>query len=307
MPYPEIDPILINLGPLPIRWYALAYIAGLVIGAWYVGRLVARPALWTPAAPPLGRQGVDDLVTWIIVGVILGGRLGFVLFYRPELIFELTSLGPLPVPQLIAIWEGGMSFHGGLLGVAVAALLFARRRETDPLRVGDLLACAAPIGLFFGRLANFINAELYGRETDAPVGMVFPVRFDREADAWLYGPEGSVGAYTREAWLETGRAVARHPSQLYEAALEGLVLFVVIRVAVTRLGALRHPGFATGLFLCGYGLARFVVEFFRQPDAYDFAGPIGFLTRGMMLSLPMIALGVFLAWRATRVPKEVPA
>lgn len=309
MPYPEIDPVLVSLGPLPIRWYALAYIAGLLIGAWYVGRLLARPALFAPAAPPLDRRSVDDLVTWIIIGVVLGGRLGFVLFYRPELIFEVTRLGPVPVPQLLAVWEGGMSFHGGLLGVCVAAFVFARRRGEDPLRVGDLLACATPIGLFFGRLANFINAELYGRPTEAPVGMVFPQRFDRTADAWLYGPEGGSATYTREAWLDSGNAVARHPSQLYEAALEGLVLFVVIRIAVTRLGALRRPGLATGLFLAGYGVARFTVEFFRQPDAYESAATIGFLTRGMMLSLPMIALGAFLVWRASRRPhpKELTA
>ena len=300
MPYPEIDPVLIHLGPLPIRWYALAYIAGLVIGAWSVGRLLARPALWSPAAPPLTRSALDDLVTWIIVGVILGGRVGFVLFYRPELLGEVARLGPVPVPALLAIWEGGMSFHGGLLGVAVATLLFARRRGADPLRIGDLLACAAPIGLFFGRLANFINAELYGRTTDAPVGMVFPRVFDTVRDRWLYGPEGEIPSYTREAWLATGQAEARHPSQLYEAALEGVVLFVVIRLAVTRFGALRRPGLATGLFLGGYGLSRFVVEFFREPDAYRFADAVGFLTRGMLLSIPMIALGLFLAWRATR-------
>ena len=300
MPYPEIDPVLISLGPLPIRWYALAYIAGLILGAWYVGRLLARPALWGAASPPLTRAQLDDLVTWIIVGVILGGRIGFVLFYRPELLLSLTTLGPVPVPQALAVWEGGMSFHGGLLGVAVATLLFARRRGENPLRIGDLLACATPIGLFFGRLANFINAELYGRETDAAVGMVFPLRFDRQADAWLYGPEGGPAAFTREAWLASGDAVARHPSQLYEAALEGVLLFLLIRVAVVRFGALRRPGLATGLFLGGYGLARFVVEFFREPDTYAFAEAIGFLTRGMTLSLPMIALGAFLAWRATR-------
>ena len=307
MPYPEIDPVLISLGPLPIRWYALAYLAGVVLGAWYVGRLLSRPQLWAPAAPPLERSALDDLVTWIIVGVILGGRLGFVLFYRPELLFELTSLGPIPVPQLLAVWEGGMSFHGGLLGVAVATLLFARRREADPFRIGDLLACATPIGLFFGRIANFINAELYGRPTDAPVGMVFPVRFDRASDAWLYGPDSSAALYTRAEWLATGQAVARHPSQLYEAALEGAVLFAVLYVAVTRFGLLRRRGAAIGVFLAGYGLSRFVVEFFREPDTYRYTETLGFLTRGMMLSLPMIALGAFFLWRARTTPKEVAA
>jgi phosphatidylglycerol:prolipoprotein diacylglycerol transferase len=288
MPYPEIDPVLISLGPLPIRWYALAYLAGVVLGTLYVGRLIAAPARWGGAGAPLDKRKLDDLVTWIIIGVIAGGRLGFLLFYRPELILEMTSvLGGVPFPAALAVWEGGMSFHGGLIGVAAAAFLFARRIGEDPFRIGDLLACAAPIGLFFGRIANFINAELYGRPTDAPVGVVFPDYWDPRTEGWVYAAD----------------AVPRHPSQLYEAALEGLLLFVVIRVATTR-GLLRHPGAATGLFLAGYGLARFLVEFFREPDAY--AATLGFLTRGMLLSLPMAAIGAFLIVRALRKPAPAP-
>lgn len=294
MPYPDIDPVLISLGPLPIRWYALAYLAGVALGAFYVVRLVARPALWGEGVPPLDKAKIDDLVTWIILGVILGGRLGFLLFYRPELILELTRvLGAVPFPAALAVWEGGMSFHGGLLGVAVACWAFARRIGEDPFRIGDLLACAAPIGLFFGRIANFINAELYGRATDAPWGVVFPQYWDPTSQAWIYASD----------------AVARHPSQLYEALLEGALLFVVIRLCVLR-SALRHPGVATGTFLAGYGASRFLVEFFREPDSY--AATFGFLTRGMMLSLPMILLGAFLIVRGLRRPvpsqaTEVPA
>ena len=293
MPYPDIDPVWFSIGPVPVRWYALAYLAGIVMGAAYIGRLLRQPERWAPGgAPPMDKSALDDFTTWIILGVIAGGRLGFLLFYRPELFAEPIGAWPavfgVPVWPPLAVWTGGMSFHGGLLGVAVATVLFARRRGRDPVAIGDLLACAAPIGLFFGRLANFINAELYGRPTDASWGVVFPDYWSDAEDRWVYAED----------------AVARHPSQLYEAALEGLLLFVVIRVAVTRFGALRHPGAATGLFLLGYGLSRFTVEFFREPDAY--AATFGFLTRGMMLSLPMAALGAFLVWRG-RTREAVPA
>ena len=296
VPFPEIDPVWFHLGPLPVRWYALAYIVGIALGGVVIARLIARPALWGPnGSPPVDRRSLDDFTTWIVIGVIAGGRLGFLTFYRPELFVAPVSAWPdlfgVPVWPPLAVWTGGMSFHGGLIGVAVATVLFARRRGADPLAIGDLLACAAPVGLFFGRMANFINGELYGRPTDAAWGMVFPDYFDPALDAWVYGAE----------------AVARHPSQLYEAFLEGAVMFVVVRVAVTRFGALRRPGVATGLFLAGYGLSRFAVEFFREPDSY--AATLGFLTRGMMLSLPMALFGAALVWWATRrpAPREVPA
>lgn len=292
MSFPEIDPVFFHLGPLPIRWYALAYLAGIVLGWFYIARLIQQPGLWGPRGqagaggnPPLDKALLDDFVSWVILGVILGGRVGFVLFYRPELMWQGVGswpqlFGSIPVWPPLAVWTGGMSFHGGLIGVAVVTLLFARKRGTDALRIGDLLACTAPIGLFFGRLANFINGELYGRPTDGPMGIRFPEYFDSGAERWVYAPD----------------AVPRHPSQLYEAALEGLVLFLVLRLAVTRFRILRFRGAATGLFLAGYGLARFFVEFYRQPDSY--AATLGFLTRGMLLSLPMIGLGAWLYWRA---------
>lgn len=293
MAFPDIDPVWFHIGPLPVRWYALAYLTGIVLGAWYVARLIGRSDVWGPGRQaPLAKASLDDFTTWIIVGVIAGGRLGFLLFYRPDTFLIPFERWPdvfgVPVWPPLAVWEGGMSFHGGLIGVAVATVLFARRRGVSALAIGDLLACAAPIGLFFGRIANFIGAELYGRPTDAPVGMVFPDYFDEARDAWVYAPD----------------AVARHPSQLYEAALEGIVLFVVIRIAVTRFGAFRYPGAATGLFLLGYGLSRFAVEFFREPDAY--AATLGFLTRGMLLSAPMALLGAALIWRG-RTRAAVPA
>ncbi|MEM1409694.1 MAG: prolipoprotein diacylglyceryl transferase [Pseudomonadota bacterium] len=310
MAFPEIDPVWFHLGPLPIRWYALAYLAGITLGWYYIARLLGEAQLWRPRSapdtgctPPLDKPQLDDFVSWIIVGVIAGGRLGFVLFYRPELMWSDIATWPqlfgrMPIWPPLAVWTGGMSFHGGLLGVAVATLLFAQKRGVDALRIGDLLACTAPIGLFFGRIANFINAELYGRATTAPIGMVFPQTYSRQQEAWLYGPDSGVPLYTREDWLATGEAIARHPSQLYEAALEGLLLFVVMTIAITQFRLLRFRGAAVGLFLAGYGLARFSVEFFREPDSY--AATLGFLTRGMMLSLPMVAIGLLLIWRAHR-------
>lgn len=291
MSFPEIDPVFFHIGPLPIRWYALAYLAGITLGWAYLARLLARPALWNgrgsirnPEQPPLDKGMLDDFVSWIILGVILGGRIGFVLFYRPELMWQSvaewpTLLGRIPVWPPLAVWTGGMSFHGGLIGVALVTVLFARKRGSDALRIGDLLATAAPIGLFFGRIANFINGELYGRPTDSWIGMRFPDYHDARTGEWVYAAD----------------AVPRHPSQLYEAALEGLLLFLVLRVAVTRFRILRFRGAATGLFLAGYGAARFFVEFFREPDSY--AATLGFLTRGMLLSLPMIALGAYLFYR----------
>lgn len=291
MNFPEIDPVFFHLGPLPIRWYALAYLAGISLGWVYLARLLNDHKLWNargsirnPDRPPLDKQALDDFVSWIILGVILGGRLGFVMFYRPELMWQDLNdwprlLGSVPVWPPLAVWTGGMSFHGGLIGVAIVTVLFSRKRGTDPLRIGDLLACAAPIGLFFGRLANFINGELYGRPTDSWIGMRFPDYYSEAQGAWIYGAD----------------AVARHPSQLYEAALEGLLLFIVLRIAITRFRILRFRGAATGLFLAGYGASRFFVEFFREPDSY--AATLGFLTRGMLLSLPMVLLGLFLFYR----------
>ncbi|MFQ3623541.1 MAG: prolipoprotein diacylglyceryl transferase [Acetobacteraceae bacterium] len=250
--FPEIDPVVVSIGPFAIRWYALAYIAGIVIG-W---RLVRRLAAAAPvAASP---QQVDDYLTWAVLGVILGGRLGYVLFYLPG--HYLAN--PL---EALMVWKGGMSFHGGLLGVILATLSFCRLRGIDFFAFMDRIAVATPIGLCLGRLANFINAELYGRPWDGPWAMVFPT---------------------------DPLSLPRHPSQLYQAALEGLLLFAVM-AWLARDGRLRaRRGFLAGAFLVGYGIARIVGELFRQPD--EFLGFLpGGLTMGQVLSLPMLAVG---AW-----------
>lgn len=263
--FPEIDPVLFRIGPIAIRWYALAYIAGLFLGWRYCARLGARhlPAKIEPAF-------FDDLLLWATLGVVLGGRVGYVLFYKP--MYFLTD----PI-QIVKVWEGGMSFHGGLLGVTLAIVFFSRYRKVDMLAVGDVVAAAAPIGLFFGRLANFINGELFGRVTDVPWGMVFPEG----------GPE------------------PRHPSQLYEAFLEGLVLFVLLYVLV-RLGGLRHRGSLIGTFLAGYGLSRFLVEFVREPDTH-LGLLFHFVTMGQLLSLPMILLGGFVILWSLRASRSAAA
>lgn len=267
--YPTIDPILVQIGPIAIRWYALAYIAGILIGWRYIVRLVRNPALWpSKAGAPATREQIDDIVAWVTLGIILGGRLGYIFFYAPDTIWN----APLDV---FAIWKGGMSFHGGLIGVIAAGVLFARRNNLDPMRLGDLFAAAAPIGLFFGRLANFINGELYGRAWNGPWSMVFPT---------------------------DPLQVPRHPSQLYEAALEGIVLFIILRIVSHSFSAFKKPGVMTGVFLLGYGLARSFVENFRQPDTHLPDMPLG-LTMGMLLSLPMIGIGAWLIYRAEKAAR----
>jgi len=264
IPYPEIDPVLVQLGPFAIRWYALAYIAGLVIG-WQIMRRVCEqpPKLLSPVK-------IDDFLLWAALGVNLGGRLGYVLFYKPL----FYAANPLAI---LTLWEGGMSFHGGLLGVVAAILLFAWRNKVDPLMLADLVAIVTPIGLFFGRLANFINGELWGRVSDVPWAMIFP----------------------------RGGPLPRHPSQLYEAAIEGIVLFAILAVMI-RLGALKRPGLILGSFIAIYGIARIIGEFFREPDPQ-----LGFLwgglTMGMLLSVPMIIAGaviIVVAWRR-KLPNPV--
>lgn len=286
VPYPNIDPVALQLGPLPIRWYSLAYIAGIAAGWWYALTLVKKPALWPAAGAPVNKTQLDDVVFWVAIGVMAGGRLGYVLFYEPALLTGAwqalgagmndglikTLIGWIPIPPALMLWKGGMSFHGGLIGVTVAGLLYARRHKTNAYSLGDLFACAAPIGLFFGRIANFINGELYGRPWDGKWAMIFP------AD-----PLGA----------------PRHPSQLYEAALEGVALFCLVTIAARGFGWLRRPGATMGVFLVGYAFCRIIVENFREPDAFLPDFPIG-LTMGMMLSMPMAALGGWLIWRAFR-------
>ncbi|RLL72934.1 prolipoprotein diacylglyceryl transferase [Paenirhodobacter hankyongi] len=288
IPFPEIDPnaFVIPVVNLPIRWYALAYIAGLLAGWRIIVALMNRPALWGGTAP-MRPKLVEDLLTAVILGVVIGGRLGFVLFYEPG--YYLTH--PL---EVVKVWQGGMSFHGGFLGTVVAGLWFCRRHDLPALRVADAFALVAPIGLFLGRVANFIKPELWGRPTDAPWGVIFPV----EAAQVCNGIAGQIDGIC-----------ARHPSQLYEAGLEGLLLGAILW-ALMATGALKRPGLLLGVFLTGYGLSRAVVELFRQPDA-QFVGPgnpLGLalqfgdwgLTMGQILSLPMIAAGLWFALRARR-------
>ncbi len=258
--FPNIDPTLIEVGPFAIRWYALAYIGGIILGWWLARRLMAL----APVAAT--REQVDDFVTWVTLGIILGGRLGYVLFYRPGYY--------LPQPwEALYVWQGGMSFHGGALGVIVAILLFCRHHRIDPFRFADRVVAVVPIGLFLGRLANFINGELWGRVSDVPWAMVFP----------------------------TGGPEPRHPSQLYQAFLEGMCLFALLMLLVGNPTVRARPGFVSGAFLAGYGAARIIGEVFRQPDAH-----LGFLlagaTMGQLLSVPMIAVGAWLMLRARARP-----
>jgi phosphatidylglycerol:prolipoprotein diacylglycerol transferase len=264
LPFPNFDPVLISIGPLAIRWYALAYIFGILLGWLYARMVIRNGALWGGRAP-LTVADFDDFIVWITLGIILGGRLGYVLFYNPA----HFAANPLEIFQ---VWTGGMSFHGGFAGCVIAVLLFARSAKIPILSLGDLTCAAGPIGIFLGRIANFINGELWGRPTDVPWAFVFPGA----------GP------------------LPRHPSQLYEAALEGLVLFIVLAIAV-RGGSLKRPGLTIGLFAIVYALARSFCEFFREPDPQ-----LGFLwgglTMGMLLSIPLFLAGVAFVWHAMRRP-----
>jgi phosphatidylglycerol---prolipoprotein diacylglyceryl transferase len=261
-----------TLGPFALRWYALAYIAGLLLGWRYMTQLVRNPKLWGGRTGPVTVPQLDDFLFWATIGVIAGGRIGYVLFYKPDMIWKSPG-------ELIAIWHGGMSFHGGLIGVALAIFFFARQHKLNMWTLGDLAAAAAPIGLFFGRLANFVNAELYGRASSLPWAVQFPQR------DYL----GNV-TYTEP----------RHPSQLYEALLEGLVLFVIVRWATHQKFALQRPGLTAGVFLAGYGVFRLLVEFVREPDAHMPEVLRQYITMGMLLCLPMIAAGIWIVQRARK-------
>jgi phosphatidylglycerol:prolipoprotein diacylglycerol transferase len=260
IPFPHIDPVALRLGPLEVKWYGLAYMAGLLLGWLYVKRLLRQDRLWPRQRPPFPPERADDLLLFMTVGVLVGGRLGNVLFYDP--LYYLQN--PFEIP---AVWKGGMAFHGGLIGSILAIMLFARRVGANSWSVLDLCAAATPMGLLFGRLANFINAELWGRPTNIAWGMVFPGA----------GP------------------MPRHPSQLYEAALEGLVLFALLWwLAHARL-ALRRPGIVAGTFLVGYAVARSSCELFREPDFL-----LGPLSAGILYSLPMIVAGIWMIRTADR-------
>ena len=288
MIFPEFDPVLIHLGPLPIRWYALAYVAGIVLGWWYAGVLIKKNSLWSPRRPPIGSVQLDDLILWITLGIILGGRLGYALFYKPAMYLQLfTGDGWGERLELFQLWTGGMSFHGGFLGCTVAVILYSWRQKLNTLSIGDMALSTAPIGLFFGRVANFINGELWGRETTVP----WAIRFCNARIDQMYGvcPAGNA---------------PRHPSQLYEAGLEGLLLFGILALAVWKFRLLSKPGYVTGLFLVGYGVIRASLESVRQPDVGFEHLPFG-LTMGMILSTPMVLVGAWLIWRAWKTPPVV--
>ena len=292
IPFPNISPEIFQIGigsfSFALRWYALAYIAGILIGWRLVLHALKRPALWPDDKPPMTAEQLENLLTWIIVGVILGGRMGYVLFYQPGYFLSQPQ-------KIIAVWEGGMSFHGGFLGVVIATWLFSRRHGLAVASLADAMALAAPPGLFLGRIANFINAELWGRPSRLPWAVIFPG--ERAQDCAGHA-------------LAAGGLCARHPSQLYEAALEGVLLGSLLLVLAFRRGWLKRPGAIAGTFFAGYGLSRFLVEFVRQPDA-QFVGPgnpLGLalhlggygLTMGQLLSLPMILIGLAVILRSRR-------
>lgn len=267
LPFPDFDPVLVSIGPFAIRWYALAYIVGILLGWLYVRSLIADKRRWGGEAP-LTVADYDDFVLWVTLGIILGGRIGYVLFYNLDMFLAHPS-------EIVQLWKGGMSFHGGFLGCVLAVILFGLKRRISILSLGDLTCAAAPPALFLGRLANFVNGELWGRPTDVPWAMVFP------------NPDAG--------------NVPRHPSQLYEAALEGLVLFVILNWLVRR-GSLKRPGFTVGAFAIGYAVMRSFCEFFREPDKQ-----LGFLwqgmTMGMLLCIPLLLAGIgFVAFALRRRP-----
>ncbi|MEM9578705.1 MAG: prolipoprotein diacylglyceryl transferase [Pseudomonadota bacterium] len=289
IPFPDIAPEIFLISvfgfDLALRWYAMAYIVGILLGWRLAVRAVKTSSLWPGNTPVMKPAQIEDLLTWIIIGVILGGRLGYVFFYQPG--YYLTNPG-----EILAVWHGGMAFHGGLIGVILAGWFYTWRHRISRLGAADIMALGVPPGLLLGRLANFINAELWGRPTDLPWGVAFP----GEAAQNCPGIEG---------------LCARHPSQLYEAGLEGLLLGLLLIWLVWARGALKRPGIIAGTFFAGYGASRFLVEFFRQPDAQFVTpgNPLGLawqvsgwgLTMGQALSLPMIALGLWLIARARRI------
>jgi len=292
IPFPDISPEIFSISlfgiTFALRWYALAYIGGILIGWRLIVMAVSRPQLWPGDTAPMSKEQVEDLLTWIILGVILGGRLGYVLFYKPAYYLDNPS-------EILMVWQGGMAFHGGFLGVVVAAWIWAGRQGVNRLSLGDSLALAVPTGLLLGRVANFINGELWGRPTDVPWGVAFP------------GPS----AQTCEGVIGL---CARHPSQLYEAALEGLLLGTLLLILAFRRGGLKVPGQLMGLFVAGYGLSRFIVEFFRQADDQFITldNPMGYViqmgqagvTMGQILSLPMLLIGLAIFFWARRQPRQ---
>jgi phosphatidylglycerol---prolipoprotein diacylglyceryl transferase len=259
LPFPNIDPVIVRLGPLAIHWYGLAYVVGILTGWWYAKRLVANLALWHEGRPAMRPSDIDDFLVWAAVGIVLGGRVGYILFY------DLGRYIANPL-DMVALWQGGMSFHGGMLGTILAMVLFARSRGILPWSLLDVIAASTPPALGLVRCTNFINSELWGRITDVPWAIEFP----------------------------TGGPFTRHPSQLYEAALEGVALFFALRLLTHRARKLGEPRFVGAAFIAGYGLIRIFVEFFREPDAQlGYLLGTGWLTMGIVLSLPMVLAGLW--------------
>ena len=258
MAFPDIDPVIFSLGPVQVRWYGLAYVTGILLGWRYARRLVENRRLWPEGGSHISALDIDDFLIWATVGIVAGGRIGYILFYD----FAAVSANPL---RAFEIWNGGMSFHGGLLGTLAAMILFARSRAIPLFSLFDVVCAVVPFGLFFGRLANFINSELWGKLTDAPWAVVFP----------------------------TGGPFPRHPTQLYEAGLEGVMLLLVLAWLIYRHRALMLPGLVSGCFVSGYALSRIFVEFYREPDPQIGYLAGGWLTMGMVLSLPMLAVGLW--------------
>ncbi len=265
LPFPNIDPVLFSIGPLSVHWYGIGYVIGILFAWWYGKKLVNTARLWPNNNAPMDPLALDDFVLWAALGVVIGGRLGYVLFYN----FSFYISNPLEIP---AVWDGGMSFHGGILGTTVAMILFARKRGIPVWSMFDTIAAGVPIGLGVVRIANFINSELWGRVSDVSWAVYFP----------------------------NGGPLPRHPSQLYEAALEGFVLFFVLALLIWKGNKLKAPGFIAGAFVAGYGLSRIMVEFFREPDAQLGYLVGGWMTMGMVLSVPMVLLGVWAMWRGNR-------
>ena len=302
IPFPDMDPVLVHLGPVSIRWYALAYITGLLLGWWLIVRMIHQKDLWKnppfSGKPPATEDDIGDLVVWATLGVILGGRIGWVLLYGIFLCGVTPDAGAgycrgLPMDflvhpiRIVAVWEGGMSFHGAAIGVVLAVYLFCRRRKLSFFSVGDLVCAVQPIGQGLGRLANFVNGELWGRHTDMPWGMVFCSPHIMQAN------RGDC-----PAGLEP-----RHPSQLYEFALEGVLMLVIMQVGIRIFRWHERPGLTSGVFLASYGVLRIVSELFREPDA-PFLGPI---TMGEMLSFLFILGGGFVIWLAYNPPRKAVA
>jgi phosphatidylglycerol:prolipoprotein diacylglycerol transferase len=273
LPFPDIDPVIVQIGPLAIHWYGLGYVVGILFAWWYAKRLVTNPRLWPAGVKPMRREDTDDFLVWAAIGVVLGGRVGYILFY------DLARYIANPL-DIFAVWQGGMSFHGGFAGVTLAMILFARSRGIGVWTMFDVISAGVPVGLGVVRVANFINAELWGRVTDARWGVVFCNQRLLQATGCPAGME------------------PRHPSQLYEAALEGLLLFLVLRLLTHTFLKLKNPGTVSGTFLAGYGLSRIFVEFFRVPDQQLGYLAGGWLTMGMVLSTPMVLFGLWAIWRA---------